>query len=181
MRSSDSKVYVVSILSDDGETEQCTTPCTLHAAVGSGTLRVRGPKHYEQSIFVPHADTQVTLRSACAGCYVGGAIGLAIGVPLDIASIVYAADTPNCDPYFGTDYDLCKNDRDRFTLFAIVFGTAGIILTVVGIAELIAGGARGKSRAVMSDQASAAGPKFLGAGMVPLREGGAAGAVRFSF
>ena len=175
--SADGKAYVVSISSGNGE--ECATPCTLQAPPGSATLRVRGAKTYDQPVFVGHRDMRIKLRAACSGCFVAGSIALGVGVVLDIAAVPYIADMPNCDPYSGTDLAACKNDKDRFTLFAALFGVTGAVLTVVGLVSLLSGARHGRTKAMVDGKSSNV--NLLGASFVPLREGGGTGGLKFSF
>jgi hypothetical protein len=179
--SPDRSVYEVTFVPDDGSAEigPCNSPCVLRARAGGGALRVRGAASYDQHLVLPNGDSNITLKKSCVSCYVWGGLLLAGAVSSGIALAKYTADKPDCSPYSGDDLAACSDDRDRFTIFQVVYGVGTVLFASVGIAALASGG---RTHAELTSDARTSGnPRWVGASLRPLAGGGAAGSVRFSF
>jgi len=132
--------YVVTVGS-----ERCSVPCTLRLPPGTTEMVITGSRHFRRPLTVEGAvregsSMKVTLKHACVGCYVFGGIATGVGVAALIAAIAYGSAIPTCDPYRGTYFDLCTEDKKSLTVKTGVSAGIAALGLAVGLPSLFSGG-----------------------------------------
>jgi hypothetical protein len=167
---SSSDTYAVSVEDSEGQ-HPCAVPCSLTVVPGTVTLRVSGTRSYVQRIAVGDAPTRVTLKRACTGCFVGGAVMAGVGL-IDVltftALIVAVNDAPA-----GT----IENRDSYFAEYGTAIAVGGTVLGV-GLFLIVVGLAKGGSKAVV-EKPEASMPGFLKTARFAAVPGGGGASVSF--